>query len=98
MVLKFLPWRNTDAQGECSPVFHGEAFDLDRTSTLPEIPFWEPVDRGHGGNWSSDRRFEWSWREWLASLLGPDLENILQGGHVLEIGCGPMVGLSSVSS
>ena len=85
MVLKFLRWRNTDARGECSLGFHGEVFDLDPTSTLPEIPLWELVERGQGGNWSSGRRFEWSWREWLASLLGPNLENILQGGHALEI-------------
>jgi hypothetical protein len=74
-------------------VFHREVFDMDPTSTLPEIPFWEPVERGQGGNWSSGSRFEWAWRDWLASLLGPILENILQGGHVLEIGCGPMLGL-----
>ena len=86
MVLKYLRWRNTDAPGECLLGYDGEAFDLEPTSSMPEIPMWVLVERGQGGNWSSGSRFERSWRERLASLPGPEVENVLQGGHVLEIG------------
>ena len=50
MVLKYLRWRNTDARGECAPGYDGEAFDLDPSSTMPEIPLWVPVEHGQGGN------------------------------------------------
>ena len=78
MVLKYLRWRNTDARGECAPGFDGEAFDLDPPSTMPEIPLWVPVEHGQGGNWSTDRLCEWFWRDWLAALPLPILENIIQ--------------------
>ena len=67
-------------------VDHIEVFDVDPTSSMPEISLWAPVERGQGGKWSSGSRFEWSGRDFLASLLGAILENILQGGHALEIG------------
>ena len=54
MVLKYLRWRNTDARGECAPGYDGEVFDLDPSSSMPEIPLWVFVERGQGGNWSSD--------------------------------------------
>jgi hypothetical protein len=72
MALKYLRWGNTDAWGECAPGYDGEVFDLDPSSTMPEIPLWVPVEHGQVGNW-------------LAALPLPILENILPGGHVLEI-------------
>ena len=62
MVLKYLRWRNTDARGECA-LGYGDIFYLDPSSSMPEIPLWVLVERGLGGNWSSDSLFERSWRD-----------------------------------
>ena len=43
MALKYLRWGNTDAWGECAPGYDGEVFDLDPSSTMPEIPLWVPI-------------------------------------------------------
>ena len=67
-VLKYLRWRNTDAKGDIAAGYLGEVFDQDPTSFLPNIPLWVPAAHGQGGHWSLDEVYDWSWREWLASL------------------------------
>ena len=52
-----------------------------------------PAAHGQGGHWSLDEVYDWSWREWLASLTEFQLDAILQGGTVLGIGVGPQNGL-----
>ena len=92
-VLKYLRWRNTDANGDIAAGYLGEVFDQDPTSLLPNIALWVPAAHGQGGHWSLDEVYDWSWRQWLASLTAVQLDAILQGGTVLEIGVGPQNGL-----
>ena len=58
MVLQYLFWRNTDANGEIAAGYVGEVFDQGPTSLLPNIPLWVLAAHGQGGHWSLDQVYD----------------------------------------
>ena len=48
-VLKYLCWRNTDAQGQSPIGYRGEHFDLDPQSKYVGVGEWKPEVKGQTG-------------------------------------------------
>ena len=78
-VLKYLRWRNTDAQGQSPIGYRGEIFDLDPQAKLVGIREWNPEAKGQVGKFMASTS-DWSSRSWVVAFKAEYRDWLLGGG------------------